>query len=408
MTSNRLTAFRGKLLPVLLLILPTWASISDAAPRKPTLDAEVVERLPLRSGDKANRELAVLQAELRVAGQSPQPAADLAQRYFDLAVARGDPRYVGYAEAVIARFSAPLPAPLRAVRGQLRQYRHDFAGALEDFAAALAADPKLADAHAWRGAIFLVQADYAAAQKECEALLHLNRTVLHGGCFGLLQAYGGKLEAGQQSLQKALSATVAAGNRLWLLTRLGEVAEWRGQLKVAEKHYREALGLGRDDGYLLAAWGDFLIDAGRPEDVLKDLAGWEASDNLLLRLAEAEAALKRPGAARLAQMLEDRFAAAKQRGDTTHQAEEARYQLRLRGNAKEALRLAIENYRVQREPRDARILLEAAIAAGDAAAAKPVRDWLQSSGFEDARLRDLGQQLCSAVSPCGTAPVIRR
>ncbi len=401
-----MTSFFGQMLPALLVTALACPSIAFAAPRKPALDTDVVERLPLRAGDTATRELAALQASARAAGQDPQPAATLAQRYFDLAVARGDPRYVGYAEAVVARFPEPLPASLRAVRGQLRQYRHDFAGALDDFASALAADPELGVAHAWRGAIFLVQADYAATHKECDALLHLNRTVLHGGCFGLLQAYGGKLGAGQQSLQKALSATADAGNRLWLLTRLGEVAEWRGQPKVAEKHYREALGLGRDDGYLLAAWGDFLIDAGRPEDVLKDLAGWEASDNLLLRLAEAEAALKRPGAARLAQMLEDRFAAAKQRGDTTHQAEEARYQLRLRGNAKEALRLAAENYRVQREPRDARILLEAAIAAGDAAAAKPARDWLTSSGFEDARLRDLDQQLCSAVSPCGTALVI--
>lgn len=223
-------------------------------------------------------------------------------------------------------------------------------------------------------------------------MLHLERVVLHGGCTGLVQAYDGKLDVGYRTLQKALAVSDDPGNRLWLLTRLGEVAEWRGQPKVAEKHYRDALGLGRDDGYLLAAWGDFLLDGGRPEDVLKQLSGWEASDNLLLRLAEAEAALKRPGAARLAQMLEDRFAAAKQRGDTTHQAEEARYQLRLRGNAKEALRLAAENYRVQREPRDARILLEAALAAGDAAAAKPVRDWLQSSGFEDARLRSLGQE----------------
>ena len=104
-----------------------------------------------------------------------------------------------------------------------------------------------------------------------------------------------------------------------------------------------------------------------------------------------------PGAARLARMLEDRFAAARQRGDTTHRAEEARYQLRLRGNPQEALRLAAENYRVQREPRDARILLEASIAAGDSAAAQAARDWLASSGFEDARLRALGEKSALAV-----------
>ena len=81
----------------------------------------------------------------------------------------------------------------------------------------------------------------------------------------------------------------------------------------------------------------------------------------------------------------------------THRAEEARYQLRLRGNAKEALRLAAENYPIQREPRDARILLEASIAAGDSPAAQPARDWLGRSGFEDARLRTLGEQSALAV-----------
>lgn len=378
-------------------MLLTIALAVDAAPRKPIDDTEVLERLPSRAGDANSRELAALRAAMRSAPGNPAPAADLAQRYFDLAMARGDPRYVGYAEAVVTRFSDPLPASLRLTRGLLRQYRHDFEGALGDFAAALELDPDLADAHAWRGAIYLVQANYAAAQGECDALRRLDRSTLFGACFGLVQAYGGQLEDGYRTLQQALTNTRDAGNRLWLLTRLAEVAAWRGQADQAEKHYREALSLGRDDGYLLAAWGDFLLDGGRPADVLKQLAGWEVSDGLLLRLAEAEAALKLPGAARLAKMLDDRFAAAKQRGDTTHRAEEARYQLRLRGDARYALRLAAENYRVQREPRDARILLEAAIAAGDAAAAQSVRDWLGSSGFEDARLRALGEKSALAT-----------
>ncbi len=379
------------------MVVSTIALAVDAAPRKPIDDSEVLERLPSRAGDASSRELAAMRAAMMSAPANPAAAADLAQGYFDLAMARGDPRYVGYAEAVVARFSDPLPASLRLTRGLLRQYRHDFEGALGDFAAALALDPDLADAHAWRGAIYLVQANYAAAQVECDALRRLERGTLFGACNGLLQAYRGQLDAGYQTLQHALANTRDAGNRLWLLTRLAEVAVWRGQADQAEKHYREALSLGRDDGYLLAAWGDFLLDSGRPADVLKQLAGWEVSDGLLLRLAEAEAALKLPGAARLAKMLDDRFAAARQRGDTTHRAEEARYQLRLRGDAKEALRLAAENYQVQREPRDARILLEASIAAGDAAAARMARDWLASSGFEDARLRALGEKSALAV-----------
>lgn len=404
-STNHLTPMAfGKLTRYARFYLLTWflaivalALPAHAAPRKPLVDTEVLERLPLRAGDASARELAARRRQMMAAPGDPASAAQLAQAYFDLALARGDPRYVGYAEAVVARFSEPLPASLHFIRGLLRQYRHDFAGALDDFAAALALDPQLAVAHAWRAAIYLVQADYAAAQQECVALQRLGRSTLFGGCSALVQAYGGRLETAYRSLQQALGTTGDADHRLWLLTRMGEVAAWRGQPALAEKHYRDALGLGRDDGYLLAAWGDFLLDTGRPAEVLKELAGWEVSDGLLLRLAEAEAALKLPGAGRLAQFLEERFAAARQRGDTTHRAEEARYRLRLRGDAQEALRLAAENYAVQREPRDARILLEAAIAAQDTAAAQPVRDWLRSSGFEDARLRRLGQE--SALVP---------
>ena len=400
MTFGKLThSMQITVLPLFLALFGLALSV-HAAPRKPAADTEVLERLPLRAGDAGARELAALRSAMMAAPADAAPAAPatrLAQRYFDLAMARGDPRYVGYAEAVVARFGEPLPASLRFTRGLLRQYRHDFDGALADFAAAVALDPDLAAAHAWRGAIYLVQADYAAARNECDALRRLGRGTLVGACIGLVQAYGGQLEAGYRSLQQALAATGDADNRLWLLTRLGEVAAWRGESALAERHYREALSLGRDDGYLLAAWGDFLLDAGRPAEVVKQLAGWETSDTLLLRLAEAEAVLKSPAAARLAQILDERFAAARLRGDTTHRAEEARYQLRLRGDAAQALRLAAENYRVQREPRDARILLEAAIAARDAAAAQIVRDWLHGSGFEDARLRRLGQESALAI-----------
>ena len=354
----------------------------------------MLERLPIRPGDATARELAGLRAAVtraaREAPADPLPAAQLAGRYYELAVARGDPRYIGYADAVLAPFARDRTPAVLTVRGQLRQYRHDFDGALQDFAAALEADPQFASAHAWRGAIFLVQANYAAAKSECDALLALDRPTLYGGCIGLVLAYGGRMEAGYAALQRALDETRDPGNRLWLLTRLGEVAAWRGQPEAAERHYRAALALGIDDGYLLAAWSDFLLDRQRPAEVVKWLAGWEASDGLLLRLALAETALEQPAAKAHVQALADRFAAAKVRGDTTHRAEEARYLMHLAGDPAAALAVAAANYRVQREPRDARVLLEAAIAARDAGAAQPVRDWLRSSGFEDAHLRQLG------------------
>lgn len=381
----------------LVLALLAWPA--GAAPRVPTDDAELLESLPLRPRDAQARELASLRADATPSATrpavTPGSLARLAQRYFDLALAQGDPRYVGYAEAVLARVAAPMSAELLLVRGQLRQYRHRFDEALADFDDALKRDPTLAAAHSWRGAIFLVQERYDAAETECAALQRLGRDTLFGGCLGLLQAYGGQLASADTTLQRALRSATDPDQRLWLLTRLGEVATWRGQPALAERHYREALALNLDDVYLLAAFSDALLDQGRTDEVIRLLARWEASDSLLLRLAEAETALKRPEAARHRQALEDRFASARLRGDRTHEAEEARYRLKLRGDAVQALQLAADNYRVQREPRDARILLEAALATGQPAAADTVRDWLRRSGFEDARL----QQLATGSAP---------
>lgn len=363
------------------------------APRTPADESSVIERLPFRAGDTRARALAELRANALKAPDDAATAVTLAQAYFDLALARGDPRYVGYANAIVARFDTQMTPDMLLMRGMLRQYRHDFAAALSDFAAALALDPDRAGAHAWRGAIYLVEAQYANAREECAALLRLQRPVLHGGCAGLVHAYTGQLAGGYAMLQQTLALTRDDDQRLWLLTRLGEVSAWQGQPTKAERHYREALALGQDDGYLLAAWADFLLDNKRPAEVAQLLASWEASDGLLLRLAEAEVLLQLPSAAAHIQALDDRFAAAKLRGDTTHRAEEARFQLRLRKNPALATQLAFANYLVQKEPRDARVLLESALAAKDGDTAKVARDWLQSSGFEDARLRALVSQI---------------
>ena len=92
-------------------------------------------------------------------------------------------------------------------------------------------------------------------------------------------------------------------------------------------------------------------------------------------------------------MMKERFDASAMRGDKLHQQEEARFHLYLQGDATGALRLAAENYRVQREPRDARILMEAALAAKQPLAAQPALDWLRSSGYEDPLYAKLARQL---------------
>jgi hypothetical protein len=81
-------------------------------------------------------------------------------------------------------------------------------------------------------------------------------------------------------------------------------------------------------------------------------------------------------------MLRARFDASHMRGDTVHDRENARFELSLRGDAAAALRYALANWRVQREPADVRILAEAGAAAKDAGARAAVTQWLADTGLE--------------------------
>jgi hypothetical protein len=136
-----------------------------------------------------------------------------------------------------------------------------------------------------------------------------------------------------------------------------------------------------------AAYADYLLDHGDARTAQALTANALSDDGLLLRQALARASLGRADRFEAISMLAARHTAARQRGDTTHLREEARFELHLRHDSRRALALAVANWAVpQREPEDARILLEAAIAAGDAATEQVARDWFRSAGLADVYL----------------------
>ncbi|WP_449405986.1 hypothetical protein [Massilia phosphatilytica] len=96
-----------------------------------------------------------------------------------------------------------------------------------------------------------------------------------------------------------------------------------------------------------------------------------------------------------------RFDAGERRGDGVHLREQARFELALRGDTGRALAIARRNWDVQKETADARILLEAALAAHDAASARPVLDWMRSAHVEDVQLARLAAQFNTQFNQSG-------
>ncbi len=371
-----------------------------AAPYTPSDGAQVLATVPARASDPRARELVALRAAWRAAPGDADTAVRLARRYFEEVAAEGDPRYVGYAQAALQPWweqPAP-PAEVRVLRAMVLQFDHRFQPALADLDAALLEQPGNGAAWAWRTAIVLVQADYAAARRGCEAMAPLATALVAAACRAQVDAVTGRAASAATGLRSALQQATDASpaERLWSLTRLAETEERRGEFGAAEAAFRDALALGLPDVYLLAAYADFLLDRGRAAEVLSLLGERGRADVLLLRLAIAAKATGDPRAPAFAAELAARFDAARRRGDTSHRKEESRFLLAVQGQPAPALPLAQQNWAVQREPADARILLEAALAQRDAAAAQPVLDWMAASGIESTALQALAARLKAA------------
>ncbi|KAF0192633.1 MAG: hypothetical protein FD165_796 [Gammaproteobacteria bacterium] len=370
-----------------------------ATPYTPDDESAVLERLPLRPGDTALAEIRAAQRALAEQPSDATRARQLAQLYIRQARLDADPRYLGYAEAVLAPWwNAPRPpVDILVTRAIILQANHRFDAALADLADALQRDPANTQAWLTRATIEQAQGDYASARQSCLALLRDARDIVAYACLASVASLNGEAERSYAVLRRVVQDTAGLQPDLeqWVQGLLAEMAARRGDATAADAHFRQAFAAGRADSYLLASYADFLLDQGRAADVVALLRQQTRADALLLRLALAEQALNLPTAAEHIAALRSRFDASRLRGDVLHRREEARFHLELLHDPKTALTLAADNWQAQREPADARLLLAAALRAGTPASAQPVREWLARTRLEDVQLARLLKDLAA-------------
>lgn len=326
-----------------------------------------------------------------VAPTDPDTAAAEAQRLIEASRREGgDVRLLGQAQAVLLRWwndEAPPPR-VRLLRATIKQSLHDFEGALVDLEA-LAADRTDVQAQLTRATVLTVLARYDEAQAACEALKGQVDTVVVVTCQAPLAAIRGRAPEAAKALTGVLQTTAKDSPlRPWALSVRGEVEWFGGDGAAAAATLREALGLDATDRYSRLLLAEVLSATGRAAEVPALFEGRALTDAELLAFVDSG---KAPKAA--VEELAQRVEAARRRGDGVHRREEARYALAVEQDVARALELAKANYEVQREPADARVLLEAALAARDVAAARPALEWLSRTGFADPRFLALKRSL---------------
>ncbi|MBX3328884.1 MAG: hypothetical protein KF722_00670 [Nitrospira sp.] len=379
----------------------TLNQVSNASsePYRPMDDAQVLERLSFKASDPVAREFEFLRNDLRRNPRHLESVIKLATRYIEQGRSEGDPRFLGQAQAILTPWwHEPTPPPSTLLlRATIRQNAHEFNEALADLDQVLAVQPTNAQAWLTKASILQVQARYDDARRACQRLARSAASHVLLGCLSDIAGVTGQSATSRQLLREVLLESAISGReRIWLATILAETAARTGAIREAEQYFAEAFKVGVKDQYLLSAYADYLLDQRRYQDAISLLQSETRVDGLLLRLSLAEQALELPAFQRHTAELAARFAAGRERGTTVHVREEARFTLDLLRDAQRALPLARANWSVQREPADARILLECALADRNRAAAQPVLDWLNRNHVEDFRLRQLAKQIQEA------------
>jgi tetratricopeptide (TPR) repeat protein len=356
---------------------------TGAATYLPTDPATIVATVPERDA----AELAARKA-LVASPEDVELAVSLARADLDRYRRFSDPRYLGRAQATLARWwkQTEPPADVQLLRATILQSTHEFGPARRDLDALVRRDPKNLEAHLTRAVVATITADYAAARESCAAL---DPGRLRATCEAPLDGIAGRAADAYARLA-VLDAHHGHGDaavRGWTLSTMAELAIMLGRFADAERHLNEALVLDRGDVYARNLLADILMATNRLDEAAQLLEGREQIDSHLVRLAILEHQRHGAEAPRLVAAMRERIAAAAARGDRIHLREEARFALAVDGDRARALQLAIDNWNVQKELADARLLAETAAAARNPAAAEPVVSWMRETGVRDAWLQ---------------------
>jgi len=381
-----------------LLIVPAaFAARADqSTPYIPASSGVVLQLVPATT-DPRVRQFDLLRRDFEAHPQDARKATVLAQAYIDYGRATGDARYLGRAMAVIEPFMSqrPPPIPVLMLHATIQQSRHFFQASRDELAQILKYDLGNPQALLILSTVAMVQGDHDSANRACVDL-----TNNAGNFMGMICTASLRGLSGQGAQADALLSYVEDPGpkappaiRAWIEGLMADNAARMGNAEKADKHFRKALQWTPGDNFLLADYGEFLIDHGRAKEAIDLVSNDTQSDTSFLVLVTAEKQLGAPRAdADMAEM-DARFKSMDERGDHVFLREEASYLLHVQHDPKVALDLARQNWREQRAPKDVRVYLEAALAANDPAAAKPALDFIAKTHLSDVELDPLIRQL---------------
>jgi hypothetical protein len=375
---------------------------------RPADSAVLLHASGLTQGER-QASLRTLDRAWRAQPQDLNRALAYARAVFNLGLKEGDMRWFGSAKAALAPWwqATDLPPEAHFLRGLVKQGFHDFDGGLKDFERAIVLEPRRAEFWSWRFALRLLQADMAGARQDTEEIAKLFGPDEADIYRAILAYRTGQPLAAIKTLRRVIQSPghQDASSQDWLGFHLGEAHRVAGQPEQAVAVWGERLKASGQSHLIRLSLADLLNQQGR-HLLAKNVAMHRPdmgslTDALLVQALLASRGLKDGDESRLARLMDARLKAQALRQESLIERPKLIYQITYGQDLAAGLALSIENWRLQKEPLDAILFVQAALALGQARAAEPVVEWAEQTGYTDPQLSALMQQLKAHASWTG-------
>lgn len=371
-------------------------------------DNTVVLKSAISNQTLGNASFKDIDAAWRAQPQNIQAATAYARTVFILGLNEGDLRWYGSAKAALLPWwqDPKIPADTLFMRGLVKQGFHEFEAGLKDIDLAIAQNPQSAEFWSWRFALNLLQSDLKAADQDCqqieryfgrpEALLHR----------AVLLYRSGQSELAIRTFNEILqNAAFAKQTDLeWVNFQLGEAYRVAGQNALALSVWKKQLNLTPQSHLIRLSLAELLNQQGMFAEAHKVSNIDTPSDALLVQALLASRGLKDRNEVKLDKLIAARLATQALRNESLIERPKLIYLIDYGKDPVAGLKLSIDNWQLQQEPRDAVLFVKAALLTQQASSAQPVLAWAEKTKYNDPQLAALLLQLKHKLKGQGVTP----
>lgn len=384
-----------------LTVAPITSSF--ASPYTPTSETQVLLTLPT-SMVTLRRAQQILPRTTEITIDNNQRASvfanglQQAQTYLYTAQQNNDPRWYGYAHASLAPWwkesqRYPRVALLKAT---ILQHRHQFPEALVELNSVLQQQPRNIQALLIRAQVNMMQANYHAAQQDCQNIAWLSNPILGINCIAQVNGLTGQGKHAIVQLTSLLSNRNSLTNleRAEIHTTIATIAHRHQRNALALSHYQQAYTINPNNNYLIEQFSDFLVEQKHTDRwlrLLNNTGGNNINRNLDQKIKMAQY-FKKVGDVQfeaLKKELTKGFDEAKIRNGLFPHKEFAIFSLTISYDYNQALASALDNWAIQKSPSDALLVLRTAMASQQLQQANPIIQWVTDTGIYDHRIEAL-------------------